>query len=56
MEGLDLGKFAPGEREVLEMAASKYISSGHLYLEGEHLKLSKEGKLLADGIAATLFF
>ena len=56
MEGLDLGKFAPGEREVLEMAASKYISSGHLYLEGKHLKLSKEGKLLADGIAASLFF
>jgi oxygen-independent coproporphyrinogen III oxidase len=56
MEGLDLGKFAPGERQALEQAASKYIGSGHLILQEDHLKLSNEGKLLADGIAASLFF
>jgi len=40
----------------LQKGAAKYINSGLLLLREEHLVLTKEGKLLADGIAADLFF
>jgi hypothetical protein len=36
--------------------AGKYISSGLLKPEKQSLVLTREGKLLADGIAASLFF
>lgn len=36
--------------------SKKFIESGLMKLENNSLKLTKEGKLLADGIAADLFF
>lgn len=36
--------------------SKKYINSGLMKLENDSLILTKEGKLLADGIAADLFF
>ncbi len=60
MEGLDLNiietKWDVKKKDQLLKAANKYINSGLLILENERLKLTKEGKLLADGIAANLFF
>lgn len=37
-------------------ASSKYISNNLMVREGDWLKLTRKGKLLADGIAADLFF
>lgn len=56
MEGLDLQQVAAPERGQLEKAAQKYISGGMLLRTGDHFILTREGKLLADGIAADLFF
>jgi len=56
MEGLDLQSVDDIQRKVLQKGAAKYINSGLLLLREEHLVLTKEGKLLADGIAADLFF
>ena len=36
--------------------AKKYIESGLMKMHNDHLILTREGKLLADGIAAALFF
>lgn len=36
--------------------AKSFVQSGHLVMDGDALYLTKEGKLLADGIAARLFF
>ena len=35
--------------------SKKYIDKGHMVLKNDHFVLTKEGKLLADGIAADLF-
>ena len=43
------------KQTVLE-ASARYIKTGLMVKEGEWLRLTKEGKLLADGIAADLFF
>lgn len=56
MEGLNLQSVDDIQRKVLQKGAAKYINSGLLLLREEHLILTKEGKLLADGIAADLFF
>jgi oxygen-independent coproporphyrinogen-3 oxidase len=56
MEGLDLQQVTGAEREQLEKGAQKYISGGMLLLKEDHFILTREGKLLADGIAADLFF
>ncbi|GGB07876.1 coproporphyrinogen III oxidase [Puia dinghuensis] len=60
MEGIDLGvlaeRFGAGQASVLRERAEKYVRAGKLKLAGERLQLTKEGKLLADGIAADLFF
>lgn len=63
IEGLDLNRIheAPGfseksALEKLQAASKKYIDGGLLKRENDHLVLTHEGKLLADGIAADLFF
>lgn len=40
----------------LENKAARYISNGTLLLENNRIVLTREGKLLADGIAADLFY
>ncbi len=60
MEGLDTNKlasqFGKDYRDTLLNAAERYRLPGHLLLQDERLVLTKSGKLLADGIAADLFF
>ncbi len=56
MEGLDLQKLEEAASQTLQAASKKYIDTGKMYLQDQHLVLTKEGKLLADGIAAALFF
>ena len=56
LEGLDLKVFS--EEAVssrLRGAGKKFVERGLMIEEQGHLKLTKEGKLLADGIAADLF-
>jgi oxygen-independent coproporphyrinogen III oxidase len=56
IEGLHLQRVNEVQRKTLEAGAAKYINSGLLIFREDHLILTKEGKLLADGIAADLFF
>ncbi len=56
MEGLDLKRLNPPERSQLEKGAQKYLKGNLLLLKEDQLVLSREGKLMADGIAADLFF
>jgi oxygen-independent coproporphyrinogen III oxidase len=56
MEGLNLDKVNDAARHKLQTTGRKYIDSGLMKLESNFLILTKEGKLLADGIAAELFF
>ena len=60
MEGLDVafvaGKFAGNFRKQIESASLKWIATNKLYKKGDAYILTNEGKLLADGIAADLFF
>jgi len=56
MEGLNLNIIEETEGFKLRSASKKYIISGKMIEENNFLKLTKEGKLLADGIAADLFF
>lgn len=44
-----------GIAEQLLLKSRKYIDGGMMKLEGHFLRLTKEGKLMADGIAADLF-
>jgi oxygen-independent coproporphyrinogen-3 oxidase len=55
-EGLDLDKVEKLARDKLFGIAGKYIEGGLMKQENNFLVLTKEGKLLADGIAAGLFF
>lgn len=55
MEGLDLEKISEAASYKLQAAGKKYIDSGLMQLKDQHLILTREGKLLADGIAAALF-
>jgi oxygen-independent coproporphyrinogen-3 oxidase len=52
MEGTDLRITG---NELLEKSR-KYLESGHMILVDQSLVLTREGKLLADGIAVDLFF
>jgi len=52
VEGLDLRKV---ERLELGVRSRKFIDNGKIILENNFLKLTREGKLFADGIAAELF-
>jgi len=56
IEGLNLGNVDDTSMVKLETSAKKYISSGKMTQKNNFLKLTKEGKLFADGIAADLFF
>jgi len=59
MEGLNLEKlrtvFGIQEQEILEKA-KRHLDSELLKIENNSLVLTKEGKLLADGIAAAIFY
>ena len=55
MEGLDLSRIDPGQQEKILAGIQKYISRGQVILENNFIKLTREGKLFADGIAANLF-
>ena len=52
--GLKLEYVVSHEQTILK-AAQSYLQSGHLILENNTLQLTREGKCLADGIAAALF-
>ena len=56
MEGMSLDKFDERERLQLKSVSRKFIENGLLLEINNSLVLTKEGKLLADGIAASLFF
>ena len=60
MEGLDVAfvtrRFAGSFTEQIESASLKWIATNKLYKKGDAYILTNEGKLLADGIAADLFF
>jgi oxygen-independent coproporphyrinogen-3 oxidase len=56
MEGVDLQKIEEAAREKLRTASKKFIENGLIRPENGFLILTREGKLLADGIAAGLFF
>ncbi len=60
MEGLDVAfvasRFGSNFSEQIETAVLKWIATEKLYKMGDAYILTKEGKLLADGIAADLFF
>jgi oxygen-independent coproporphyrinogen-3 oxidase len=55
-EGLDLDKLEKYNSTQILSTAERFINSGTMILKGTSLILTKEGKLLADGIAAELFF
>ncbi len=54
-EGLDLDRTEPGQSHRLLALSRKYLERGLMQQAGSHLRLTREGKLLADGIAADLF-
>lgn len=56
MEGLNLAKIDKEVSEKLQAASKRYIDNGLMKLNENHLILTNEGKLMADGIAAALFF
>jgi len=56
MEGLDLNQVEKVFGHQLRTGSRKFIERGLMIQDKGHLKLTKEGKLLADGIAAELFF
>lgn len=57
MEGIDLQRVVSSGQgaEQLLSKSRKYIDAGMMRLEDHFLRLTKEGKLMADGIAADLF-
>lgn len=60
MWGLNLSKiagdFGPDTLAALRSSAARYIQSGWIESDERHFRLSREGKLYADKIAADLFF
>ena len=60
MEGVDLEfigeKWGNEALEKLKIGAMKYLKEGKARMQEEKLQLTAEGKFLADGIAADLFF
>jgi oxygen-independent coproporphyrinogen-3 oxidase len=55
-EGIDLGKMDKEKAVSLVNKSQHYISNSIIKNVNNHLVLTNEGKLLADGIAAALFF
>lgn len=56
IEGLNLEKFDSASVDKLLKGSKKFINSGMIIKEENFLTLTRNGKLLADGIAADLFF
>ncbi|HKP31889.1 MAG TPA: radical SAM family heme chaperone HemW [Chitinophagaceae bacterium] len=60
VEGVNLSytenHFGKKTMESLKERSKKYQENGLVTMNGENLKLTREGKFLADGIAADLFF
>ncbi len=56
IEGISLNSFSEEAAQQLLKAARKYINQGLVIYEPGCLRLTDEGKLYADGIAADLFF
>jgi oxygen-independent coproporphyrinogen-3 oxidase len=54
-EGLDLARVNEQLRNRLLHAGKKYLDGGLMFKENDHLILTREGRLMADGIAADLF-
>jgi oxygen-independent coproporphyrinogen-3 oxidase len=54
-EGLHLSGLKKDVGHELRTASKKYVERGLMVKEGNYLRLTTEGKLLADGIAADLF-
>lgn len=59
MEGLDLGyvshQFGAEAANKIMKESERYIKSENMVLDSGRLRLTKDGKLLADGIASNLF-
>lgn len=56
MEGLDLDKLDEPRRATVLQRSKKYREGEMLFVENNFLRLTRKGKLMADGIAADLFF
>ncbi len=56
MEGLDLDKLDEPRRAAVLQRSKKYREGEMLFVENNFLRLTRKGKLMADGIAADLFF
>jgi oxygen-independent coproporphyrinogen-3 oxidase len=60
MEGLDLAqvtaRWGMQQAQALRKQAERYVQEGKMICSGDKLTLTREGKLLADGIAADMFF
>jgi len=57
IEGLDLSRLMDTSLiHELEIASRKFVERGLMIEDNSHLRLTKNGKLIADGIAAELFF
>lgn len=56
IEGLNLNNVDETASSVLLNASKKYLNGGLIKLENNSLVLTREGKLLADGIASNFFF
>ena len=54
-EGIDLGSLTDDEVTNILKKSKRYIDTLLLKQGNNHLVLTREGKLLADGIAADLF-
>jgi hypothetical protein len=55
MEGLDLSVLDAASSLELRAASKKYIENGLIKMEDNFIKLTNEGKLLADG-SLQIFF
>ncbi len=55
MEGIDISLIPAEQIERILRIGEKFIVNGLMKKTGDHLHLTKEGRLLADGIAADLF-
>jgi oxygen-independent coproporphyrinogen-3 oxidase len=59
IEGLSLQKvlkdYGEDKFEIILKTASSHLKNEHLVVENEYLRITRQGKLLADGIASDLF-
>ena len=59
-EGIDLEtlerKFGAEKKETILSNSNSFLRQGMLETDTHYLRITKKGRFLADGIAATLFF